>query len=288
MSSTSLSVDPRILPLVRNLKEQNVKTKDKPFQKNSADISSDKTSDNSTKQKKIIESKNQVENEKNKTEEQSKRKKSINRINSKLNKLIKKNTNTKLTIDGSLETKTKSGALEVRRGSKQNTKINIISRTKEQSKTLIPKRNNFDFTSTQLGQRKFNNMKSKSKYIQNLLNDIAIKKYKNSCIDILKNDNVVKKMYEQCGFEKTNYSYECFIENNFFNKQLFMYKLEMLFLDDNNFSKKNFKEVFFKSEIIKYLNEYISEYIYQRQMNNLKDVFTECSEKIKNFDLFHD
>jgi hypothetical protein len=44
----------------------------------------------------------------------------------------------------------------------------------------------------------------------------------------LKNDNTVKKLYEQAGFEKTNYSYEYFIQNNFFSRPLFLYKLEML------------------------------------------------------------
>ena len=99
---------------------------------------------------------------------------------------------------------------------------------------------------------------------------MSIKKYKHSCIDILKNDNVVKNLYEQCGLEKTNYSYESFIQNNFFNKPLFMYKLEMLFLDESNFTKKNFKENFFKKELINYLKDYNSENIYQKQISKIE------------------
>ena len=99
---------------------------------------------------------------------------------------------------------------------------------------------------------------------------------------------IVKKLYEQCGFEKTNYNYEYFIQNNFFNKPLFMFKLEMLFLDESNFIKKNFKENFFKKEIVKYLNEYNSQDEYQKQVDKLKDVFKEGFESILNFDLFHD
>ena len=148
--------------------------------------------------------------------------------------------------------------------------------------------NTFQLTSGHLKIKKSNNMKTKSKYVQNLLNDMSIKKYKNSCIDILKNDNLVKKLYEQCGFEKTNYSYESFIQNNFFNNPLFMYKLEMLFLDESNFVKKNFKENFFKNEIIKYLNQYNNEEIYLKQITNLKNVFKEGFENILNFDLFHE
>ena len=117
---------------------------------------------------------------------------------------------------------------------------------------------------------------------------MSIKKYKQNCIDILKNDNLVKKLYEQAGFEKSNFSYENFISNKFFNQQLFMYKLEMLFLDESNFIKKNFKENFFKNEIIKYLNQYMNEEKYKKQMNNLKDIFQQEFNTISNFDLFHD
>ena len=40
--------------------------------------------------------------------------------------------------------------------------------------------------------------------------------------------------------------------------------------------------------MVKYLNEFTSEEIYKRQMNNLKDVFQEGFNTISNFDLFHD
>ena len=289
MSNSSLSIDPRIIPLVRSLKEQNTKTNDNLLKKVAQDISSEKTSENSAKLNKIIENKNIVENEKNKNDdkEKPKRQKSINRFNSKANTMIKKNTNTKISIDGSAENKGKSGTSDHYKGSVSSNKITIYSKNKEQYQTLNSV-NTFQLTSSQLKQKKFNNIKTRSKYVQNLLNDMSLKKYKNSCIDILKNDNVVKKIYEQCGFEKTNYSYEYFIQNNFFNKPLFMYKLEMLFLDESNFTKKNFKENFFKNEIIKYLNNYNSNIIYKKQMNDLQDVFKEGFESILNFDLFHD
>ena len=292
MSNSSLNIDPRLIPLVRSLKEQNEKSGDNLLKKFPQDISSEKTSENSTKLNKIIENKKAIiENEKNKNDEKEKPKKqkSLNRLNSKANTMIKKTVNTKISIDGGgLEPKTKSGTSEYHRGPSQSSnKIQIISKAKEQSHTINPV-NTFQLTSGQLKTRKFNNLKTRSKYVQNLLNDMSLKKYKHSCIDILKNDNVVKKLYEQCGFEKTNYSYEYFIQNNFFNKPLFMYKLEMLFLDESNFTKKNFKENFFKSEIIKFLEQYKSEEIYQRQMNNLKDVFKEGFDNILNFDLFHE
>ena len=289
MSNPSLSVDPRIIPLVRSLKDKNVNSKETLSKKGVQDISSEKTSEDSTKHNKKIDNKTIVENEKNKNDEKErpKQKKNVNRLNSKANTMIKKSQNTKISIDGSAENKGKSGTSDNKRISVSTNKIQIISKIKEPASTLNPV-NSFHLTSGQLKPKKSNNMKGRSKYIQNLLNDMSIKKYKNSCIDLLKNDNAVKKLYEQCGFEKTNYSYEYFIQNNFFNKPLFMYKLEMLFLDESNFTKKNFKENFLKNEIIKYLENYNSQDIYQKQMLNLRDVFEEGFENIQNFDLFHD
>ena len=92
MSNSSL-VDPRIIPLVRSLKEQNIQSKDILNKKTTQDISSEKTSENSTNHNKIKDNKNQIENEKNKNDEKEKpkRKKSINRLNNKSNTMIKKN-----------------------------------------------------------------------------------------------------------------------------------------------------------------------------------------------------
>ena len=289
MSNKSLGIDPRIIPLVRTLKEQNIKSSNNAPQ----DISSEKTSENSTKHNKIINTKKATESEKNKNEEKEKeipkKQKTSNRFNNKSNTIIKKNINTKISIDGSAENKTKIELHDRYRGSFSSNKIQIFSKPKEEYQTINANSvNKFQLTSGQIKEKKYNNMKTRSKYIQNLLNDASIKKYKNSCIDIIKNDNMVKKLYEQCGFEKTNYSYENFIQNNFFNKALFMFKLEILFLDETNFSKKNFKENFFKNEIIKYLNEYNNNKLYQRQMNDLQEVFKEGFESIIDFDLFHD
>jgi hypothetical protein len=298
MSNSSLNIDPRIIPLVRSLKEQNNKLSDPLSKKGNNDISSEKTSENSMKTKKNIDNKNKNknENEKNKNEEKEKPKKhnSVKRFNNKANTMTKKSINTKISIDGSLESKKKSGTSGEQRGpSQSDNKIKIFSKQKEPKESkeqhpIISPANTFQITRGQLKTKKYNNMKTRSKYVQNLLNDMSIKKYKNSCIDILKNDNVVKKLYEQCGFEKTNYSYESFIQNNFFNNPLFMYKLEMLFLDESNFVKKNFKENFFKNEIIKYLNQCNNEDIYLKQITSLKNVFKEGFEDILNFDLFHE
>ena len=292
MKNSSLSVDPRIIPIVRSLKEH---TTLNPSDNISAKkiVQEITSSENSAKMKfkEKLKENNKIENEKNKTDDikKSKKKNSIPRLSNKANTMIRKKSSTKISIDGSVDNKTKSSTADSHQAPSINTtnKIKIYSKQKEQK---INPTSTFHLTSGpgKLKSFNYNNIKTRSKYVQNLLSDMSLKKYKQSCIDLLKNDNTVKKLYEQAGFEKTNYSYEYFIQNNFFNRPLFMYKLEMLFLDESNFVKKNFKENFFKNEIVKYLNEFTSEEIYKRQMTNLKDVFKESFNTISNFDLFHD
>ena len=294
MSNSTLSVDPRIIPIVRSSKEHSTLNPSQNIDANK--IMQDITSSGNSSKMKL---KEKIENEKNKTDEIRKSKKiksnSIKRLSNKTNTIVRKKSSTKISIDGSVDKKMKSSTADthhMNNGGNNNNinnsnKIKIVSKQKEQKINPV---STFHLSSDKpkSKQNNYNNIKTKSKYIQNLMSDISIKKYKQNCIDILKNDNLVKKLYEQAGFEKTNYSYEYFIQTNFFNKPLFMYKLEMLFLEESNFIKKNFKENFFKSEIVKYLNEFTNEEIYKRQMTSLKDVFNDGFEAVINFDLFHD
>ena len=294
MSNSTLSVDPRIIPIVRSLKEHSTLNPSQNIDANK--IMQDITSSGNSSKMKLKET---IENEKNKTDEIRKSKKiksnSIKRLSNKTNTIVRKKSSTKISIDGSVDKKMKSSTADTHHMNNggnnnninNNNKIKIVSKQKEQKINPV---STFHLSSDKpkSKQNNYNNIKTKSKYIQNLMSDISIKKYKQNCIDILKNDNLVKKLYEQAGFEKTNYSYEYFIQTNFFNKPLFMYKLEMLFLEESNFIKKNFKENFFKSEIVKYLNEFTNEEIYKRQMTSLKDVFNDGFEAVINFDLFHD
>ena len=293
MKNSQANVDPRIIPIVRSLKEHTTLNPSNNISSNKI-IQDLASSENTAKMKfkEKLKENNKIENEKNKTDDikkSKKGKKSIPRLPNKSNTVVKKKSNTKISIDGGVDNKTKSGTADPHQIPSINTnnKIRIISKQKEQK---INPTNTFHLTSgrNKLKTYNYNNIKTRSKYVQNLLSDMSLKKYKQSCIEILKNDNTVKKLYEQAGFEKTNYNYEYFIQNNFFNRPLFMYKLEMLFLDESNFIKKNFKENFFKNEIIKYLNEFTSEEIYKKQMTNLKDVFKDGFNTISNFDLFHD
>ena len=292
MKNSSLSVDPRIIPIVRSLKEHTTLNPSDNISANKI-VQEITSSENSAKMKfkEKLKENNKIENEKNKTDDikKSKKKNSIPRLSNKANTMIRKKSSTKISIDGSVDNKTKSSTADSHQAPSINTTNKIIIYSKQKEQKINPT-STFHLTSGpgKLKSFNYNNIKTRSKYVQNLLSDMSLKKYKQSCIDLLKNDNTIKKLYEQAGFEKTNYSYEYFIQNNFFNRPLFMYKLEMLFLDESNFVKKNFKENFFKNEIVKYLNEFTSEEIYKRQMTNLKDVFKESFNTISNFDLFHD
>ena len=292
-SNSTLSVDPRIIPLARSLKEHTTLNPSQNATSNK--IIQDITSSEKTakmKFKENLKDNNKIENEKNKTDEIKKTKKpknSITRFPNKSNTIVRKKSSTKISIDGSADNKMKSGTADnhqINTNTINNSnKIKIVSKQKEPK---INPTSAFHLYPGSSKQNNYNNIKTRSKYVQNLLSDMSIKKYKQNCIDLLKNDNLVKKLYEQAGFEKTNYSYEYFIQTNFFNRPLFMYKLEMLFLDESNFIKKNFKENFFKNEIVKYLTEFTNEEIYKKQMDSLKDVFQDGFKTISDFDLFHD
>ena len=198
----------------------------------------------------------------------------------------------KVYIDGSQELKEKQKQITSYNKPKinNNNKIKIISKSKEiiQNNPLLLKTMNYHSNYKNINFDKYSNYKSRKKYIQNLINDSSINKYKKICVDIIKNDNEIKNLYEMCEFEKTNISYENFLYNNFFDNKLFMLKLELLFLDENNFMKKTFKENFFKKEMKKYLNNCIQNNIYNQQINNLNEIIENTFSLIRNFDFFHD
>ena len=292
MRNSSLNVDPRILPVVRSLKQKTATTKENS-QMNQIiqDISSEKTSQNSAK---LQESNNiELKSQNNKKEIKSlKMSKHSNtkRIPGKSKTLIRKKSSAKISIDGNTDSRNKTGSMI-------HSLPPIKDKISKKVETKSKEKNNFNQTAIiqlYMGNKQknenynYNRIKTRNKYVQNLMSDMNIKKYKQSCLDLIKNDNLIKKLYEKAGLEKTNYSYENFLQNNFFNQALFMYKLEMLFFDESNFNKKNFKDIFFKNEIFKKLNQINDEIIYKAQMNSLKDIFKNGFNIVNNFDLFHD
>ena len=292
MRNSSLNVDPRILPVVRSLKQKTATTKENS-QMNQIiqDISSEKTSQNSAK---LQESNNiELKSQNNKKEIKSlKMSKHSNtkRLPGKSKTLIRKKSSAKISIDGNTDSRNKTGSMI-------HSLPPIKDKISKKVETKSKEKNNFNQTAIiqlYMGNKQknenynYNRIKTRNKYVQNLMSDMNIKKYKQSCLDLIKNDNLIKKLYEKAGLEKTNYSYENFLQNNFFNQALFMYKLEMLFFDESNFNKKNFKDIFFKNEIFKKLNQINDEIIYKAQMNSLKDIFKNGFNIVNNFDLFHD
>ena len=197
----------------------------------------------------------------------------------------------KIYIDGSSDKslkQTKSFSNQVNNNNLN--KIRIISKTKQiiQQNPLLLKTTNYGKNSPRVDLDKYKYFKSKTKYMQNLLSDASVKKYKQSCLDMIKNDLEIKNLYDKCGFEKTNNFYDTFLYRNFFENQLFMLKLEIIIMDDKNFGKKNFKEIFFKKEIKKYLENHLQNFICKNQISNLNKSINETSDLINNFNLFHE
>lgn len=268
MNSTTKTIDSRIIPTVRNLKDQPERRGFKSKTNFPEEIH-----------------KNNYINEINSEKEQQDIKDKL----SPSSKSVKKHFSDKIYIDGSLEQKQKQVTSYNKHLSNSTNKIKIVSKSKEiiQKNPLLANTINYSSNYKNINFNKYNNIKSRTKYVQNLLNTASLKKYKQSCIDILKNDNEIKNLYEKCGFDKTNVGYENFIYNNFFDNELFMIKLEMLFLDEKNIVKKNFKEIFFKKEMKKYLTNYIDNNIYKNQLNSLNETIKDSFNLIINFDLFH-
>ena len=275
MNNEKKPIDSRIIPSIRNLKDQ------------------------SDHKRRDFKSKTNIHKEiyKNNYFRDNSSEKNINQQITKnkfspSSKNIKNYFPDKIYIDGSLDLKEKQKQTTSYNKPIINTinKFKIISKSKEiiKQNPLLLKTINYQSNYKNINFNKYNNYKSRKKYVQNLLNDASIKKYKKNCVDIIKNDNEIKNLYEMCGFEKTNISYENFLFNNFFDNELFMLKLELLFLDENNFMKKNFKENFFKKEMQKYLNNCIKNNIYKQQINNLNEIIEDTFNVIRNFDLLHD
>ena len=271
------SIDPRLIQTVRNLKQQtSIKS-----EKNgifTVDNSSDKTSGDSSNEEKNLNNKNNI---KNKTVRASQNINSNiinnNRIAIEASDNVRKSVN--FGISSKIEIVSKNKTNENNKNiNKNNNKNNNNNGNDILTKaSLILDRKNIE----KLMKTTFK--KRNSKYLQSLLSDLKIKTYKQNCISIIKEDSEIKNLFEKCGFENTNFSYENFVEKNFFNNKVFMYKLEMLLLNDN-FGKKNFKENFFKKEILNFLNNLNSDLIFKENLENLEKKFQENFDFINNFD----
>ena len=244
--SSKAKADSRIVKTVRNLKVQSSDAKENNISNNS----NDKTSGDSS----------------NNTEDKS-------------NDSRKKVTSLKIT-QGQINPNLSSASLSHPIPVKKRSRISIDGSEHPVQKTNSKIGNNLYQSATSLGGFR----KTKSKYVQNLMNEANLKKYKQSCISIVKNDSEVIKLYEECKYEKTNYSFEFFVEKALFENKVFLYKLEMLLSNTEMIFRKNYKEKFFKEEIVKYLNNIIRETNYKNKIENLEKSFNNHFLFINSFD----
>ena len=272
------NIDPRLVPMVRTLKENPNTFKNSMPKQKSKLHPDEEVQKNNNIQESLQENPYYYQRSKN--------------TKKTLTKTLK---NSHISIDGGLEQsqpqKYQSSTSNNYHLINANNKIRNNSKKKElepisQNKMLSTQAINMDQINAKI--KSYNNIKTRKKYVMNLLNNMSIKKYIKSCIQLLKNDNELKNLYDQGGFDKSNNGYENFLDKFFFNRDLFMYKLEMLFLDESNFIKKNFKENFFKKEMKYFLNNSINDSIYHNQVNTLNGAFTDTFQEIENFNLFHD
>ena len=141
-------------------------------------------------------------------------------------------------------------------------------------------------------------MKNRTEYQKNILSSTNINKYKNECINMIHNDKELKSMLMKFNLV-TDSHYDVFLENVLFSQKHFLFRLEMLILNDIQESntlkvfstnKKRLpikvqKENFYKEEIRRYLLKKIYDDNYSNKLNNLLINIDKHIENLNNFEL---
>ena len=141
-------------------------------------------------------------------------------------------------------------------------------------------------------------MKNKTEYQKNILSSTNITKYKNECINMIHNDKEIKSMLMKFNLVSDSH-YDTFLENAMFSQNHFLFRLEMLIL--NNIQESNTlkvfstnkkrlpikvqKENFYKEEIRRYLLKKIYDDNYSNKLNNLLINIDKHIENLNNFEL---
>ena len=179
----------------------------------------------------------------------------------------KSSSKIKITIDGSIQ--------------KPNTSSTNKTSTNKTSTNKI-----FDYETL----KKYKKRKI-SDFQKNLLSKKSLEKYKEECVSLISKDAELKSLFEQIGITKTD-DYLIYVNNNFFNKEHFLFTLEILIIEaveeantlkvfrtnKNVLPLKVVKENYYRDEIIKDLKIKIYEQEYKSKFKNL----------IKNCDNFID
>ena len=121
-----------------------------------------------------------------------------------------------------------------------------------------------------------------SDFQKNLLSQKSLEKYKEECVSLISKDIEIKTLLEQLGINKDD-DYLKYVNNNFFNKEHFLFTLEILILEaveeantlkvfrtnKNVLPLKVVKENYYRDEIIKDLKIKTYEKEYNSKLKNL-------------------
>ena len=195
----------------------------------------------------------------------------IPKLNTSKKDLVKNNSKSRISIDGSLM------------------KPGTSSTNKTQTKT----QKSFDYETL----KKYKKRKI-SDYQKNLLSAKSLEKYKEECVNLINKDIEIKTLLSQIGITKDK-DYLLYITNNFFNKPHFLFTLEILILEaveeantlkvfrtnKNVLPLKVVKENYYRDEIIKNLKLIIYEQEYNYKYNNFKNSLDNFLDDMKNKEL---
>ena len=195
----------------------------------------------------------------------------IPKLNTNKKDLVKNNSKSRISIDGSLM------------------KPGTSSTNKTQTKT----QKSFDYETL----KKYKKRKI-SDYQKNLLSAKSLEKYKEECVNLINKDIEIKTLLSQIGITKDK-DYLLYITNNFFNKPHFLFTLEILILEaveeantlkvfrtnKNVLPLKVVKENYYRDEIIKNLKLIIYEQEYNYKYNNFKNSLDNFLDDMKNKEL---
>ena len=195
----------------------------------------------------------------------------IPKLNTNKKDLVKNNSKSRISIDGSLM------------------KPGTSSTNKTQTKT----QKSFDYETL----KKYKKRKI-SDYQKNLLSAKSLEKYKEECVNLINKDIEIKTLLSQIGITKDK-DYLLYITNNFFNKPHFLFTLEILILEaveeantlkvfrtnKNVLPLKVVKENYYRDEIIKNLKLIIYEQEYNYKYNNFMNSLDNFLDDMKNKEL---
>ena len=137
-----------------------------------------------------------------------------------------------------------------------------------------------------------------SDFQKNLFSIKSLEKYKEECVNLINKDAELKSLFGQMGINKSD-DYLLYISNNFFNKEHFLFTLEILILEaveeantlkvfrtnKNVLPLKVVKENYYKDEIIKDLKIKIYEKEYKNKFKNLMKSLDDFILDLKNVEI---